>query len=176
LYNLLEVLPKVPARSASPGSSRAKSLDKIEGLPVRCDIVHAYDICRTGARKRDRKCYGRWVPLGRRTASQCPDEGLARVPDYNRSAKCAERGGTAQKLQVVFNGLAKADARINRDVPCGNALCAAEGNAIAQVAKDLAGNIGVLGVALHGAGLAAHVHEYQASPVRCYYPCHVVRK
>ena len=87
------------------------------------------------------------------------EEALARGADHDRAAQRQQLVQTAQQLEVVRDGLAEADARVEQHAPLAHALAHGERQALLEERLDLVDHVVIARVLLHRARLAAHVHQ-----------------
>jgi hypothetical protein len=108
--------------------------------------------------------------LERATTQHAPDQALARDAHEHGRTKRHQRAQFAQQRQIMRQGLAETDTRVQR-----NGLGADPGRNTSlafalQKPNHLCDDIAVVRVFLHGARLALHVHEAYARRRRCS-PC-----
>ena len=87
------------------------------------------------------------------------DHPLAREAGEHRLAVRRQCRQARQQRQVVLEGLAEAEARIDGDARARDARGLAGGDAASQEAAHLGHHVPVAGRILHRAGLALHVHQ-----------------
>src|SRR4051812_36857901 len=88
---------------------------------------------------------------------QLVDEALARHADGHAEAQADDLVGPRQQLEVVGDGLAEPDARVDVDPVLLDALADGELGTLQQEGLDLVDDVAVARVLLHRAGLAEHV-------------------
>ena len=123
------------------------------------NVVDAQNICLPGDR-------------GRTSGSRPPDAvlrigALEEFADKAFTGNAHQEGATEttkfvaalNEFEIVGNGLAEANPRIDRDPPARNSHCLGSGNANAEMAVNVVNNLAIAGVALHGAGGSLHVHQ-----------------
>ena len=91
--------------------------------------------------------------------------GFAREADDEGAAEFAEHRQRAEEGEVMGEGLAEAEAGIKGDAGAGDAGALEGGEAVGEPVVDVGGGVCVVGVVLHGLGVALGVHAEEVCAV-----------
>src|SRR5262249_53498901 len=153
----VNALYRSSAGKASTADDRRADGERLVRFPhiVRSDELHPLARRPQGCGERAADALARAA-----TAAEAADEGLARRAQHARASRRMEQRKPRQEREVVRVLLAEADAGIDGDALAGNARGLARADARFQEIEHVERGIVVLGILLHGAGIARHVHEH----------------
>ena len=103
--------------AASRGRAKLQGLDRLRNIVNSDDLRALLD-----GLKRQREAAGDAL-VGRRLVRQGADHSLAARADHDRVAKTMKQRKAVHQLEIVRDGLAEADSRIDQDFVTGNAGC-----------------------------------------------------
>eukprot|EP01137_Pigoraptor_chileana_P023133 Opistho-2@88954 len=151
----------VYASAGRPSAEQAGRPGDLECIHRRRHVVDPQD---AGALLRGRQCCRQAAgqALIDRPARHVADGTLARPADQQRIAQVQQLGLTGQQGEILFGGLGKAVAGIERDALARHARPPQPGGLGRQELPHLRNEVRIVGQVLHRPGLAPHVHQAQA--------------